>query len=268
MIGLAATAAGAVGTPPQRVSFEEVRETLRQSFARFGTLPDALQTDGEALFIGKPTADFPTHFQLYLAGLGIGHQVIRPGRPTDNAQVERSHQTAVNEIAEASLPPDLPTVQQRLRQAADELVFVLPSAAGTCAGRPPVAAYPELLTPQRVYRREQEVALFDLARMDAYLAQFTWQRKVGKNGQISLGGVHRDKYVGAAYARQTVAVRFDPTDRHFVVSTVEAEPREIKRWAAQGLGVVDLLGAAEWPLGPGLQQLALPLVFSSSHPKR
>lgn len=261
MVGVAASAAGPSGVKPRRVTLAEVRATLRCTFERFDTLPDAIQTDGEALFIGKPGADFPTPFQLYLAGLGIAHRVIRPGRPTDNAQVERRHQTLVNEIQTASPPPDLAHLQRRVQQAADDMLWRLPSQAATCDGRPPGAAHAALFTPRRPYARSREQAVFDLARVDTYLAQFSWERTGGKHGQISIGGVHRDKYVGAAYARQRVRVRFDPSTRHFVVTTTGADAREIKRWPARGLDVFDLTGAGEWPHGAGLQQLALPLVF-------
>jgi len=62
-------------------------------FARWGTLPDEVQTDGEAVLIGRPQDTFPSPFTLWLRGLGITHLRIRPGKPTDNAEVERCHRT-------------------------------------------------------------------------------------------------------------------------------------------------------------------------------
>ena len=74
-----------------------------------------------------------------------------------------------------------------------ELAFELPSRAKACNGRPPAKAYPELLSAPRPYLLEQELALFDMKRIDAYLALFQWRRKVSKNGTIQLGG-RRCKY--------------------------------------------------------------------------
>ncbi len=53
------------------------------------------------------------------------------------------------------------------------------------------------------------LALFDLERVDIHLATFTWERKVGKTGQITIGGHHQRYSVGRAYARQQILVRFD-----------------------------------------------------------
>ena len=106
------------------------------------------------------------------------------------------------------------------------------------------------------------MAIFDLKRVDAYLATFTWERKVGKTGQITLGGRHQSYSVGRTYARQQVLVRFDPTDRHFVFHDVDDPESEIGRRPARGLDVTDRTGLATWPAGLGVQQLPLPLFVS------
>jgi hypothetical protein len=102
------------------------------------------------------------------------------------------------------------------------------------------------------------LALFDLKRVDNYLATFTWERKVGKTGQITIGGRHQRYSVGRAYAGQQVLVRFDPTDRHFVFFDPNQPKKEIGRRPARGLDVADITGLAEWPAGLGIQQLPLP----------
>jgi len=90
------------------------------------------------------------------------------------------------------------------------VTFELPSRAEGCQGRPPIVAHPELLQPRHPFQPEHELALFDLKRVDAYLATFTWERLVGKTGQITLGGRHERYTVGRAYKGQQVLVRFDP----------------------------------------------------------
>jgi len=150
-----------------------------------------------------------------------------------------------------------------------ELAFELPSYAEECAGRTPVEAHPELLEPRHPFCAEHELALFDLGRVDAFLSTFTWTRKVGKTGQICIGGQHEYYAVGRAYARQEVVVCFDPADRCFVFYLPDSahdgldqeDWQEIGRRPARNLEVEDLTGLAAWPDGLVPQQLPLPLCF-------
>lgn len=59
-IGAGVSPAGRVGRPPTRVTLQQVQESLRACFDRWGTLPDQVQTDGETLFIGQPQPVFDT----------------------------------------------------------------------------------------------------------------------------------------------------------------------------------------------------------------
>lgn len=254
-ITLGVTSAGLVGHKPKRVSFSAVQTTLRTGFQRWQTLPTEVQTDSEALFVGNVTEQFPSHFTLWLVGLGIRHRRIRPGKPTDNAAVERNHRT-VNAYALCGHETcTLPELQAVLDQAWYDLAFVLPSQAPGCAGRPPVVAHPDLLCPARPYQPDTEFALFDLGRVDRFLAQFLWHRIVGKNGQVSLGGQHYYYSVGHTYATQQVCVHFDPTDRHFVFALAGEPQQIIARRSARHLSLPDLLGNH---LGPQQLPLAFP----------
>ncbi len=255
--------AGRVGHRPQAVTASQVRAVLRTSFARWGTLPDEIQTDGESVLIGRLHETFPSPFTLWLRGLGITHLRIRPGTPTDNAEVERCHRTVNDYAIVGQEDLDLAPLQQALDHAVYELTFELPSRAEGCQGRPPIVAHPELLQPRHPYQPEHELALFDLQRVDAFLATFTWERLVGKTGQITLGGRHERYTVGRAYKGQPILVRFDPADRHFVFYQVDAPEQEIGRRPARHLGVSDLTGLEAWPVGLGPQQLTLPLFLPS-----
>ena len=245
------------GHRQRRITMEQVRAVLRRCFMRWGTLPDEIQTDGETVLVSPHQDSFPSLFTLWLKGLGIEHFVIQ--NVSDNAEVERCHRT-INEYAvignEDKTPEDL---QHILDQATHELNFELPSRAEGCDGRPPVVAHPELLHPRRPFQPEQELALFDLARVDAYLATFTWRRIVEKNGRVQLGGKQNCYSVGRAHARHQITVRFDPCDRHFVFAEINDPSKVIKRLPAKGLEVSDLTGLAPWPIGLGSQQLRLPL---------
>ena len=249
------TAAGMAGQKPKRVTFRELQSTLRSGFQRWQTLPAEVQTDGEALFAGNRTEQFPSQFTLWLVGLGIRHRLTRPGRPTDNAAVERNHRTLNDYAVRGHETCSLPELQAVLDQAWYDLAFVLPSQAKGCAGQPPVVAHPELLHPTRPYQTEQELALFEMQSVDHFLAQFTWHRIVGKTGQVSLGGQHHYYSVGRTYAAQQVAIRFDPTDRHFVFTLLDDPQQPIARRPARDLDAADLLG---YELGP--QQLPLAFV--------
>lgn len=260
-IGAFVFPAGKAGRRGHRVSFEEVRSALRLSFARWGTLPEEVQSDNEAVFVGKPRDPFPSRFTLWLQGLGILHLAIRSGKPTDNAEVERCHRTVHDYAIVGNEGADLVGLQTILDQAVDELCYDLTSRAEGCRGLPPIQAHPELLQPRHPFQAEHELACFDLRAVDAYLAGFVWERKVGKTGQITLGGQHENYSVGRAYARQQVLIRFDPLDRSFVFYQTDQPESEIGRRPARNLDLSDLTGIATWPVGLGPQQLLLPLPF-------
>jgi transposase InsO family protein len=261
-IGAFVFPAGRVGKRGRRVSCAEVRSALRRCFARWDTLPEEVQTDNEGVFAGQPQDPFPSQFTLWLRGLGIAHLLIRSGKPTDNAEVERCHRTLNDYAIAGNEETDLGGLQIVLDEAVHELCYELASKAEGCHGQPPILAHPELLQSPRPFQREHELALFNLQAVDAYLATFTWQRKVGKTGQMTIGGQHQSYSVGRSYARRTVWMRFDPDNRHFVFFETEDPASEIGRRPARDLDVEDLTGLAVWPLGLGPQQLSLPLPIS------
>jgi transposase InsO family protein len=258
------TPAGQVGRRARRVTQAEVQASLRQGFARWQSLPQAVQTDNEGLFVGRADDTFPSHFTLWLVGLGIGHRTIRPGRPTDNACVERTHRLLCDYVLAGQEQQSLATLQQRLEQALDELAFDLPSRAQGCGGLPPVEAHPELLTPSSPFLAHCEVAHFDLGRVDAYLASFRWRRKVGETGQLNIGGHHHAYSVGRKYAQQAVLVCFDPKDRSFVFFADGPASAELGRRPARHLAAADILGLNLADNALGAQQLPLP--FPPSKP--
>ena len=258
-LGAFVFAAGKVGQPAQPVTPEQVRSVLRLCFARWRTLPQQIQTDGESALIGRQDDPFPSLFTLWLIGLGIAHLVIRPGTPTDNAEVERCHRTVMDYAVTGSEDCAIAQLQEILDQAVHELAFELSSRAEGCRGRPPVIAHPELLCPPRPFQPQEELTNFDLGCVDAYLARLTLKRKADSTGRITIGGRHERYVVGRIYANQYVHVRFDPTDRHFVFYATDKLEAEIGRRPARGLEVSDITGLEVWPIGLGTQQLRLPL---------
>ena len=234
------TDAGAVGQKARRVTDRELKETLRRGFARWGILPEEVQTDNEVVFVTG--YGFPTAFTLWLVGLGIHHRQIRAGHPTDNAVVERCHQTIMNYGVIGNEHLDIQGLQAHLDACVVVLAHEMPSQAKGCQGKPPVDAHPALMRRPLPFLPQGELALFQSGRVHAYLANFTWTRKVGKTGQICIGGQHQYYNVGRAYAAQTVLVRFDPQDQHLVFYLDVQPDQEIRRQPLRNISVADITG--------------------------
>jgi transposase InsO family protein len=260
-IGARVFPAGQVGQAPKKVVQEQVRMTLRECFTRWNVLPSELQTDGEtSLVSNRGPNDFPTSLTRWLIGLGIDHLVIRPGRPTDNSEVERMHRTLNNFALKGMQLTELKAINQALAESVTILVYELPSHAKNCHGRPPIQAYPELEQPRHFFQPAWELAQFDLTRVDRYLAQFSWERRVGKTGQVDIGA--QVYSVGRPHARKLVTIRFDPQQREFIFyaqkGVDDLQEQELIRHPIRGCEVADLMGYSTPDLSPGPQQLPLP----------
>jgi transposase InsO family protein len=172
------------GTSPQ---LEHVKAFLRARFARMG-LPEEIQTDGEVVLVGRAGQHyFPSRFTLWLAGFGIAHRVIAAGKPTQNAEVERTHRTFHEYALVTRHPMSLEQANACLEKALQRWLHEIPSQGKKCRGRPRSVAYPALLDPHRAYHPTLEPRLFCLEKVDAFLAHKTWVRQVEKNGQIVIG---------------------------------------------------------------------------------
>jgi hypothetical protein len=202
----------------QGLTMRDVQRDLRQIFTQWG-LPDALRMDRDSLFVGSSRLEWPGTLLLWLVGLGVQPIINRAFRPTDNALVERSHRTWKNDVLVGGHFADLLALQARSDQALEDRRCYLPSRHKGCNRRPPVQAYPELMSPRRRYQAQRERVLFDLQRVDVYLSQWAWQRQVDSTGKISLA--NRNHLVDRAYRGQIVKVRFDPQSREFVCTSVD-----------------------------------------------
>lgn len=251
------------GHDTSRVPLVDVQATLRACFTEWGTLPEEIQTDGEPILVAT-AGELPTEFTLWLAGLGVVHRRITPGKPTENGSVERGHRTINDYGLQGQLHRSRIDLQDFLNECRADLNARYPSRAKGCGGQPPLKAHPELLQPLREYRPEYEMLLFDLHKVYALLASCPLERKVGKMGQISIGGSRELYLVGRNFARQFVQIRFDPETRKFVAyfSSDDGQLLEIKRWPPQNLEADHLL----WPGEPAPihfpQQLPLPLSWN------
>ena len=199
----------------------QVQADLRQAFATWG-LPDAIRMDRDPLFIGSSHFDWPGTLLLWLVGLGIQPIINRTYRPTDNAMIERAHQTWYRDVLAGRPFCDLAALQAASDQALADRRLQLPSRHPGCDGRAPAVAFPDLGCARHPYQVDREHQLFDLMHVDAYLAQWEWRRQVDSMGKISLA--NRNHYVSKRYRRQVVKVRFDPATRTFICSSASDEP--------------------------------------------
>jgi transposase len=239
----------------RRPQTEDYQLVLRQAFTEWG-LPDRLAVDRDSVFHDNTCkSPFPTRLHLWLLALGVDLVFGRPGQPTDQATVERSHQTWAGQALVGQTFADWDRLWAYLEQRRHFLNYRLPCS--TLGDVPPLVAYPEALHPRRLYRPEWEAELLDLSRVYDYLAQGRWFRQVSQVGTVSLG--QQTYGLGVTWAGEAVEITFDPTDRHLVFRSAGGE-RE-KRLPLQGISTTDLMGE----MGPLVNldhfQLALPFTW-------
>jgi hypothetical protein len=244
----------------RKLTWTEVRQVLREGFTEWQTMPDAVQTDNELGLAGGPNDPFPGHLTLWLVGLGITHHLIHPGRPTEQAEVERNHRTLDNWALDEQACADIGHLQHALDRERRVHNQQFPTRASDCARRPPLTAHPELLHPRRPYQPDAEWVLFDVQRVYAYLATFTFTRAVSGAAQVSLG---RQLYsLGKPQVRQlklrSVLVRLDPADKQWVFYTDPGQ--ELVRRPLKGMDALTLTGL-EPPVACLTQPIQLTLPF-------
>lgn len=226
----------------RKLTWEEVRQVLRQAFCEWQTMPDCVQTDNEMSLGGNPNDPFPSWLTLWLAGLGIRHSFIRSHRPTDQAEVERCHRTMDAFSDDDDSRANMESFQASLERERHQHNHLFPSRASDCAGQPPLIAHPELLTARRPYHPDHELALFDIQRVYNLLAATPLRRKVNRNGQITLKGKHCS--VGLHLANLQVEVRFDPHSREWVCYQIgdDGQMEECARRPLVGFDVQTITG--------------------------
>jgi hypothetical protein len=244
-----------------KLTWEEVRQVLPRGFTEWQTLPDSVLTDNEMGLGGNPNDPFPSWLSLYLAGLGIKHNFIRSHQPTDQPQVERNHRTLDGFTDDEHSRQDLSHLQQALDQECYVYNHQFPSRASDCNGLPPLQAHPALLRPRRLFYPEWEVVLFDLQHVYGFLATFTFDRKVNRNGQVTLKGHHYT--VGLVHKGKNISVRLDAYTQEWVffVRDEQDQEQELSRRKLFGIDFETLTGL-EKPQDPLVLppiQLTLPL---------
>lgn len=213
------------------LSGADMQDACRECFATWG-LPDILRTDNGTCFMGNyAQTHLPSAFTLWLVGLGVIHETIPKGKVTQNGCVERFNRTYNNLVLRDGPFEGLQQVRDVSRCTVDFLNQHYPSRAGHCRGRAPLTAHPEAKIPRRLYQPDREHDVFDLQRVDRYLAQFCWQRRTDMVGKVSLAD--QDYYVGKPNKGRVLDVTFEPKDRTMSFCIPDGE--QVLRAPARGL---------------------------------
>lgn len=221
----------------QGLTMRHVQADLRCAFTSYGR-PETLRMDRDPVFVGSARLEWPGTLLLWLIGLDIQPVINRRYRPTDNTMVERSHRTWKSDVGSTCRARGAAALAAASAQAVVDRRLYLPSRHPGCHGQPPAVAFPDLLRVRRPYASDQERALFDGGRVDAYLAQWCWQRRVDREGKISLAG--HNFPVGRGYRAQVVKVRFAPGPREFVAYSAAGE--ELTRFTLVEVSLDYILG--------------------------
>lgn len=161
----------------------------------------------------------PMLFTLWLVGLGIHHEIIQ--RVTQNGGVECFHRTWEARLLDLALGSDWAAVQDYVNYEVWRMNAVLPSRGRNCRRRPPLLVYPEARTPRRYYSPQEELGIFQLERVEEYLAKGRWLRRTLVRGQFRFHSVLLN--AKTRYARQVVVIAFDLETRQFQVRPAESD---------------------------------------------
>ena len=254
-----------------RLTSESAFQDCRIAFTQWG-MPEAIQTDRDTIYVDSGKSPFPNRIVLWWVGLGIEHRLIPRRTPKRNGTVERSHRTLMERTLENQEFENAEALQQQVDADWHELNHECPSRARGCHGKPPLVAHPELLTSHRPYQPEWELELFDLKRVNAYLAEFTWVRTCTSVGQLRMRKIRYS--LGYAWAHQDVSVTFDPEQRQFVFAQIRSETQKGKdqpkldpvRRDVKNLSVEDITGLSSAIKDLPSRQLMLPLKMC--HPQK
>jgi len=254
-----------------RMTSETAFQDCRIAFSQWG-MPEAIQTDRDTIYVDSGKSPFPNRIVLWWVGLGIEHRLIPRRTPKRNGTVERSYRTLDERTLANQEYENAEALQKQVDADWHELNAECPSRAKGCNGKPPLVAHPEMLTSKRPYRPEWELDLFDLERVDAYLAGFTWTRTCTSVGQLRMRKIRYS--LGYAWAHQDVSVTFEPDQRQFVFTQIRSETRKGKdqpklepvRRDAKNLSVEDITGLSNALKDLPTRQLMLPFIICQPQP--
>jgi transposase InsO family protein len=216
---------------------QEMIPVCRKAFIKEGYLPEAIRTDHGSCFVGAEKHSFPSNFTLYLWGLGVSHELIPVRNPAKNGGIERDQRT----FNEHFLIDYQFSSHEKIEKDAEAFGSFqnnyVPSRSVRCQGRTASETAKRLECQAREYKRSQEEKRFSVDRIYDKLADLRWPRMVSGNGFITLG--HHKYYVGWAFKRKEIEVRFDHHTGELIFCSVENV--EIKRWPIRGISYSEIV---------------------------
>jgi hypothetical protein len=222
--------------PASKCTGRDMQAAFRQAFERWG-LCDRVQTDRDKRVIySRHAYPFPSLFVLWLAGLGIAHDIAPSA--SQNGCAERYNRTWYQRVVLGRCLPDLETLQQISDEELALMNTKLPSKGRDCAGRPPLTAYPQAQQPRRTYSKATELEIFSLQKVYDYLGSLFWWRRVNMPGQITLGD---QRYgVGRQSIGEDVCITFDAREAVFMIA--DTQQKVIKSCQPKNLSVASITG--------------------------
>lgn len=203
------------GTP----SGTNYQHALRVAFCEFG-MPNTIQTDHASVFYeNKGKSPFPTRFHLWLISLGIPLIFSRKNTPTDQAIVERAHQTISNQVIKGSSFNSVLSLHAYCDKRRKLLNETLPCS--TIGGIAPLKAFPAAKNSGRFYHPQTERNMIDLNLVFQFLAKGKWYRKAGKTKTIHLGG--QWYYVKQAKTYSLLHIEFNADEKLLVFRDVNEQ---------------------------------------------
>lgn len=228
---------------------------LRMAFIENG-LPEKIQTDHEAVFYeNKGKSPFPTILHLWLIGLGIGQVFSRFHQPTDQAKVERMHQTIEKQTLEGIVHQNWESLFNLCQQRRKFLNETFPCS--TLGNKPPYQAFPQARHSGRYYHPQLEPDMIDLNRIYAFLEKGKWFRAVSKLGSVSIGG--QVYYLSGIKGKAQVQVLFNA--KSLMLSFYDVKERLLHKIPIKGINKKALMGEVFWKMSN--IQLELPLFWET-----
>jgi hypothetical protein len=168
----------------------------------------------------------PPDLAPWLIGPGIAMHRIPPGQPQRDGAAGRG-----NGVMQQWAEPSACRTRGELRSRLEREGRIQRGRYPAIAGLSRMEAYPGLRHSGRPYRREDEGALWDEARVGRFLAAGVYDRRANARGAIWLDG--RGRGLGRRHRGKEVSARFDPVEWRWVVS--DHRGRELKRLEAAEL---------------------------------
>jgi hypothetical protein len=186
---------------------------FRRVFTLWG-LPGHIQVDN-----GHPWGlnfGLPPDLALWLIGLGIDMSWIPRGQPQLNGKVERGNGVS-QQWAEPRDCRSRAELQARLHHECEIQRERYPSIAGMSR----MEAYPGLRHSGRPYHVEGEDGLWDLSRIDQFLARRPYYRRANAKGAIWL--YNRGRSLGRIHRGVEAIVRFDISSGCLIVNDTNGQ---------------------------------------------